>query len=202
MIAPLPLDVRVIKLGGSLLEFDQLVSAWTHWLVRQSAAVNVLIVGGGKLVDAIREVDRANSLGDEAAHWLSVRAMGYTAANVASLLPDVGLVSRLNQLDLTTAATSILDVWQFLFEDDRFTADPLPCSWQVTSDSIAARVADRLRSQELVLLKSADPPAFGNLEQLAARQFVDAYFPQAVPQGLRVRSVNLRDANQRETRIA
>ena len=202
MISTSPLGVRVIKLGGSLLDFDPLVTAWSRWLGEQSPAANVVIVGGGKLVEAIRDLDDANALGEEAAHWLSVRAMGYTAANVASILPDVELVSRLDELDLTSAATTILDVWQFLFDDDRFTASPLPCSWQVTSDSIAARVAQRLAAQELVLLKSASPPAFASLPALAEQKFVDAYFPQAVPAGLSVRSVNLRDANQGETQIA
>ena len=103
-IATSPLGVSVIKLGGSLLEFDGLVSAWTLWLSKQSPAANVVIVGGGKLVDALRDLDQANSLGDEAGHWLSVRAMGYTAANVASILPNVELVSRMDELDLTTPA--------------------------------------------------------------------------------------------------
>jgi 5-(aminomethyl)-3-furanmethanol phosphate kinase len=202
MIATSPLGVRVIKLGGSLLEFDGLVSAWTLWLSEQPPAANVVIVGGGKLVDALRDLDQANSLGDEAAHWLSVRAMGYTAANVASILPNVELVSRMDELDLTSACTTILDVWQFLFEDDRFTASPLPCSWQVTSDSIAARVAERLGARELVLLKSTSPPEFASMSGLAEQKFVDAYFPQAVPEGLSIRSVNLRDEKQAETRIA
>ena len=34
------------------------------------------------------------------------------------------------------------------------------------------------------------------------QKFVDAYFPQAVPEGLSIRSVNLRDEKQAETRIA
>lgn len=132
MISKSPIDVRVVKLGGSLLDFDQLVIVWSRWLY--------CVVAGGQRGDRRRwPIGRSNScdgrrerLGrQEAAHWLSVRAMGYTAANVASILPDVELVDRLTELDLTKAATTIFDVWHFLFEDDRFTEHPLPCSWQV-----------------------------------------------------------------------
>jgi hypothetical protein len=60
----------------------------------------------------------------------------------------------------------------------------------VTSDSIAARVAWELAASELVLLKSAAPPA-GTFDKLAAAGFVDASFPRAAAE-LTVRIVNLR----------
>jgi aspartokinase-like uncharacterized kinase len=56
----------------------------------------------------------------------------------------------------------------------------------VTSDSIAARIAGILDAEELVLLKSADPPA-----QLQP-PYVDEYFVQAAEGLTCVRSVNLR----------
>ncbi|MGH7649286.1 MAG: hypothetical protein ACREND_14305, partial [Gemmatimonadaceae bacterium] len=55
--------------------------------------------------------------------------------------------------------------------------DPLPHSWDVTSDSIAAWVAGELHARRLVLVK----PAVA--EQAA---LVDAYFQRALPNGVEV----------------
>jgi aspartokinase-like uncharacterized kinase len=57
--------------------------------------------------------------------------------------------------------------------------DPLPHSWDVTSDSIAAWVAGQVGVRRLVLIKP--PGATGNL--------VDAYFERALPAGLDVHVV-------------
>jgi hypothetical protein len=77
--------------------------------------------------------------------------------------------------------------------------DRLPHSWDVTSDSIAARLAAVVDADELVLLKSADPPAEGgaSLLQWAARGYVDRHFPQAA-RNLIVRCENLRSFRMHE----
>ena len=67
----------------------------------------------------------------------------------------------------------------------------LPSSWEVTSDSIAARVSRELGTGELVLLKSVSAET-RDLVALAACGIVDGYLPEAA-EGLRVRIVNLRE---------
>ncbi|MGD9720204.1 MAG: hypothetical protein AB7O59_07775 [Pirellulales bacterium] len=183
---------RVIKLGGSLLDWPPLAETFGHWLARQSPAANVIIVGGGTLVEALRHVDRAHSLPAETTHWLAIRAMSITAALAHGLLPQTELVTSLDRLPASPSqCLCILDVEQFV-RGDAHMPDALPCSWEVTSDSIAARVAVRLGAQELVLLKSTLPAGATSHAELAARGHVDACFPHAA-RGLRVRSVNLRD---------
>jgi hypothetical protein len=57
----------------------------------------------------------------------------------------------------------------------------LPSGWQVTSDSIAARVAD-VHGAGLLLVKSRPPPCPESgdpLGMLAAAGWVDDYFPEA-----------------------
>ena len=51
-------------------------------------------------------------------------------------------------------------------------ADPLPHSWDVTSDSIAAWVASRIGARRLILIK---PPGHD------PRTAVDHYFDRALP---------------------
>jgi aspartokinase-like uncharacterized kinase len=186
------IDVRVVKLGGSLLDWPELAASVRAWLARQPAAANVLIVGGGALVEKLRELDRAQPMPPATIHWLAVRAMSLTAAIFAERLPEATLADSLEQLRLAdTDVPQILDIERFLRED-RGTPHALPECWDVTSDSIAARVARILGASELVLLKSALPRDTTSRDTLARLGYVDAYFPRA-SKGLNVRSVNLRD---------
>lgn len=185
--------VRVVKLGGSLLDWPEMIASLRVWLARQPAAANILIVGGGEFVEKLRVIERAHPLLPEATHWLAIRAMSLSAAIVSEQFPEAKRASSLEQLRLNDEpAPQILDVERFLRED-RDTAHALPENWDVTSDSIAARVAQVLNACELVLLKSALPRGELSRESLARLGYVDAYFPRA-SKGRNVRAINLRDA--------
>ena len=185
--------VRVVKIGGSLFRFGALVQAWDRWLTEQPPAVNVLIAGGGQLADVIREADAAWGLGDEAAHWLCVDVLAVSARLVAATLKESRLETNWDRLRQSLEASDcrqpiVFCPVQFLQQiEERFPPQPLPHRWSVTSDSIAARIAGILSADELVLLKSADPPA------RAANQppYVDGYFIKAAEGLNRVRFVNL-----------
>ena len=87
---------------------------------------------------------------------------------------------------------TVCDSEQFLRDVEPHAAGrPLPAGWQVTSDSIAARLAEVLAADELVLLKSIDPPS-ATWQQAAREGLVDAYFPEAVQPLATVRWINLR----------
>jgi aspartokinase-like uncharacterized kinase len=188
------LAVRVVKLGGSLLDWSELIARLRAWLADQSPAVHVLIVGGGALVDKLRELDAVNAFAAETSHHLAIRAMSVTAGAVAEQLPEATLVDAIEQLDLHDSKTlQILDAEQFLSQQHG-TSEALPASWDVTSDSIAARVATALGAEELVLLKSCLPDGPADLESLAHSGYADAYFPRAA-QSLVVRCVNLRSSD-------
>jgi aspartokinase-like uncharacterized kinase len=183
---------RVIKLGGSLLDWPELAPSFRRWLVAQSDALNIMIVGGGPIVDAVRLLDCRHRLAAVTAHWLSVRGMCLTAQFVSGLLPEATRVRGLDQLQLSAASgLQILEVERFLREDQA-SADALPCGWEVTSDSIAARIATHLKARELVLLKSTLPARAASRDGLAQCGLVDSYFARASCE-LMVRFVNLRN---------
>ncbi len=191
---------RVIKLGGSLLDWPELPAAFSRWLERQTPAQNIVIVGGGKIVDALRELDRVGSLGEEAAHWLAIEGMSLTAALAVELLAGATLVRDIGDLKCADGAgVRILDVVDFMRKDAE-SEDSLPCTWSVTSDSIAARVAQRIEAFELVLLKSASPARGSTRKELADTGYLDAYFPQASLR-LPLRAVNLRNSDDPEATI-
>lgn len=189
------MSLRVVKVGGSLLDWPGLPAALRSWLAEQTPAVNVLLAGGGKLADAIRQADAAFGLGEEAAHWLCIDALGVTTKLLAAALDrNDSLVATLDALRQPDCEKLVIfDPRDFLLLDEATTlpGDVLPHAWSVTSDSIAARLAQVLAADELVLLKSADPPMGATLADLAASGYVDGYFPAVGFLG-RVRAVNLR----------
>lgn len=186
---------RVVRLGGSLLDDPEVRRRWRAWLAVQSPAPTVLIVGGGPWVEAIRTAFALHALTEEAAHWLSVRAMGLTARLALELWPEATLLTEFAQVRAwrRVDAPAVFDVQQILSDDAASSAPALPRDWSVTSDSIAALVARRAGASELVLLKSALPAAACSIVAAAEQRYVDAYFPFAAAGVTRVRCVDLRD---------
>jgi aspartokinase-like uncharacterized kinase len=198
-----PMTCRIVKLGGSLLDLPDVAARLRAWLARQTPADTLLIVGGGALVEEIRHSQSRRGLSDTGAHWLSIRAMAIQAEVVLALLPEARWLESATRLRDVPAAERlmVLDPWRFMREEDpRLARDPLPDTWDVTSDSIAARAAEIARATELVLLKSA-LPADESIAGMAQTGYVDRYFPRAVPAFARLRLVNLRDERFAETAI-
>jgi aspartokinase-like uncharacterized kinase len=198
--------VRVVKVGGSLLDEPRLAEVLRRWLVSQSPAVPVLVAGGGRLVDAVRQLDRTHRLGEERSHWLALRAMRVTASFLSDLLSESqlverfdALIDRLYQRKLASDSHPIVfDCWQFLCEvEPHASGARLPQTWQATSDSVAARLAFVLRSSglplgELVLLKSTLPAPGSTLLDAVAADILDECFAGLAAALPRVRLVNLR----------
>jgi 5-(aminomethyl)-3-furanmethanol phosphate kinase len=190
--AAFSMPVCVVKLGGSLLDMPDLALRLRAWIAAQSPCDTILVVGGGKLADAIRQAQIQHGFSDSVAHWLCVRTMAIQAEMLLAMLPEVRLLTGIAAVGGGASRLWILDAWHFMREDDRrHTLAPLPESWDVTSDSIAARAAELCCADELVLLKSA-PADELSLAELAESGYVDGYFPQAARTLKRVRFVDLR----------
>ncbi|HUY31766.1 MAG TPA: hypothetical protein VMV69_03230 [Pirellulales bacterium] len=203
MDAPLS-KFRVIKLGGSLLELTDLAPRLRRWLAVGPRRNDVVLVGGGRLADTIREYDKRYALGETVSHGLSIRAMSVNAELVAALLPEASLLASVADLYARPAAAGpvIFDPCAFLRDEEpRPMAEPLPASWQVTSDSIAARLAEILGGAELVLLKSALPPAPVTVSGATAAGYVDGFFPIAAARLSRIGCVNLQGDDFPATRM-
>jgi aspartokinase-like uncharacterized kinase len=187
--------IRVIKVGGSLLDWPLLPRALSEWIASQPPAVNVLVAGGGPIVDEIRRADRDFQLGDEAAHWLAIDALAVTTRLVAAILRDVSLVRNYDELLALVKRppqTVVFEPGGFLREvEPTLPGCALPRDWSVTSDAIAARLAEAIKADELVLLKSAPPPAAA-LPSLAAAGYIDPHLGKQSGLQPRLRLVNLR----------
>jgi len=140
----------VVKVGGSLSRRPATLRRLMS-VLRTAARSRLLLVvpGGGPFADAVRRADRRFRLDDSSSHWMAILAMDQYAHLLAALSPGTRIVRSPAQLE--TGRLNVLAVSTWLRD-----ADPLPHSWAVTSDSIAAWVARRLRAKRLVLLKDVD----------------------------------------------
>ncbi len=128
----------VIKLGGSLIHRAKEI---VKEIVGHSTASGerILIVPGGSIfADTVRKVNAS----DEASHWMAILAMeqyGYYIAdgNEAELVDDI---------DLEDEGAYILLPYALLKKKDE-----LPHTWDVTSDTIAAWVAHKVRARFIKL---------------------------------------------------
>jgi 5-(aminomethyl)-3-furanmethanol phosphate kinase len=184
----------VVKVGGSLFDWPALRQRLPAWLA-QFGDANVLIVpGGGAMANAVRAFDRVHHLGEEASHWLAIRALSVNARFLHALLPDARLAGDLPETDaLPCPRWFVLDALPFL-QADEARHGHLPHGWQVTSDAIAVRVATVAQARELILLKSIDWPG-SDWAEAARADVVDDYFVEAIRQAspdLRTSVVNLR----------
>ena len=170
----------VVKVGGSLLGWPGLPGRLAAYLESRAADRLVLVVGGGPFADAVRELDARHGLGEERSHALALRALDLTAQALGALMPDLRVIEDPVELHLAwhLGLVPVLAPREFLEADDR-GADPLPHSWATTTDSIAARLADRLGARELVLLKSASLPDGADLGEATRLGLVDPEFARA-----------------------
>jgi aspartokinase-like uncharacterized kinase len=176
----------VIKVGGSLLDWPELPARLVAYLECQQPdgsrlrEQTLLIAGGGSFANLVRVMDQTHVLGDENAHRLAIRSMDLTAELLGALAPGCAVAHHLEEVSKWRALNRvpILAPGDFLEKLDGAAPDRLPASWDVTSDSIAARLAVRIGAKQLILLKSA-PLSFDMTRSEAARRgLVDAWFPE------------------------
>ncbi len=163
------------------------MAAWAGLAVEHRL---LFLPGGGPFADTVRAADDRFDLSDTTAHWMAILAMDQFAYLLSDLTPNAVPVH-----DLSTAAAvsaggklAILAPSALLLQ-----VDPLPHSWQVTSDSLAAWLAQYANAPLLVLLKSLvgvpqlDERGGSNglqrstsAQQLTHFDIVDPYFGQAL----------------------
>ena len=143
----------VLKVGGSLSQ-GQGLAALCQEIGRLGAQHRLLVVpGGGKFADLVRDHYRRYRLGETTAHRMALLAMDQYGCLLGDLVPGSSLVMDLLSARKVTEGgqVAILLPASLLIQ-----ADPLPHSWQVTSDAIAAWVAGLARASRLILLKDVD----------------------------------------------
>ena len=182
----------IVKVGGSLFEWPDLGPRLRGWLTKNAPRETILVPGGGRFADIIRDLDRTHGLGDEIAHRMALHAMTINAELLTALIPGCCIIDGPDLAELLWEQDRwpVLDALAFCESD---AASALPHTWDVTSDSIAARFAVVTGATDLVLLKSASPPA-GGVAAWAECGYVDVWLPRVLADtNIQFRAVNLRN---------
>jgi len=126
----------VVKMGGSLIgQAKEIIT-----VIQESHRPILVVPGGGPFADMVRSYN----LPDDTAHWMAIAAMDQFGWYIASL----GL-EPCNSLILQKRHQVLLP---YCLMRER---DPLPHTWEVSSDTIAAWIASEMGA-ELAVLKSVD----------------------------------------------
>jgi aspartokinase-like uncharacterized kinase len=183
----------VIKVGGSLFDLPDLGTRLEAWLGTLPARDVILIAGGGAAADVIREMDNIHGLGEARSHWLALRALSLMAHALSEVLSEGDVIENLGDSCLMwpQGGIPILDLYAFARRDESQPGH-LPHRWDVTSDSLAARVAEVVEAHELILLKSVTVPPDMDWTEASRHGHVDGYFPALIARGVKARAVNLR----------
>jgi len=166
------------KVGGSLLDWEELPSRLQQFLNQLNSPV-VLLAGGGKSTDLVRDWDQLFNLGEERSHQLALDSMSLTASLLTAIVPKSCLVKNQKQLEaaINNGQTPILDAAGWLEQLEANAPVKLPHTWNITSDSIALWLAAELGMERLILLKSDDFPDQCTLKTASHKGLVDAGFP-------------------------
>lgn len=171
----------VIKVGGSLLALKRLNDELAELLQSLSNHQVVLLTGGGPAVKAYRKLCEASDIPQDRAHWHCIKLMSNLTNTLCDVFPNSVTASSWDEVQRAWTVDRIpwFIVEDFLLADDKHR-DHLPHTWDVSSDSIAAHLANR-HEAELILLKGcALPKRRPTAKALARRGIVDKWFPKAV----------------------
>lgn len=167
--AALPL---VVKVGGSLAETGRLKQVLP--ILAAAKRSIVIVPGGGTFADKVRDLQNAIRFDDASAHRLAMLGM-HQMAEIYFTMDD--RLAPSDSLDgiARVQAVGLVPVWLPL---QMCQSDPdIPADWTITSDGLAARLAERLGGAPLVLLKSLHVTGDKTAEALARDGVIDAAFP-------------------------
>ena len=138
--------LTVVKLGGALGD-DALREACTTLGELGERYPLLVVPGGARFADAVREADRRFGLHATTAHRMAILGMDQFGWLLSELIP--GAERRADLARVAAGRTAVL-------LPAALPLDALPASWDVTSDSIAAWIAGQVGAGRLVLVKAVD----------------------------------------------
>lgn len=134
---------QVVKIGGSL--FPNYAIDLAKKLVNTNS---LIVLGGGEFANLIRKYDSEINFSQETNHWTAIDCMDIIAKLVNDKVESTKLAYSIDDAIAISdeGFTPIFVVSKFLREDD-----PFECSWDVTSDSIAAYISHLLNANLLIV---------------------------------------------------
>ncbi len=167
--------MQVVKLGGSL-SHSQALADCLRAIVDNPQLKTVIVPGGGDFAEQVRTAQQHWQFNDQIAHEMAVLAMQQMALLLKGLQNKLRLISSICAIEHALSETSPI-IWSPCSE--QLNQAQIKPSWDITSDSLAAWLAQQLNATDLYLVKAA-PIKTQNLTQLAQQGVVDNAFTQFV----------------------
>jgi len=162
--------MKVIKLGGSLCCSGQLQPC----LAQASSMAGVVVTpGGGAFANQVRMAQHDWQFSDAIAHGMAILAMQQMALLFQGLDGSFVIAGTVGQVKAALAKGHRV-IWSP--QRDELDGAGVPASWEVSSDSLAAWLAQALSANELVLVKAAAVAAGVSFSQLAEEGVIDPAF--------------------------
>ena len=144
----------VIKIGGSLAEEPKVLRKLCLKLSKLAKEYAVIFVpGGGRFADVVRDFNKLYISSNPVSHKMAILAMDQFGLLLSDIMPDSDVFRRLENVKTKSKTNNSLI---FLPSTLMFEQNPLENSWAVTSDSIAAYVAEQVNAKKLILVTNVD----------------------------------------------
>jgi aspartokinase-like uncharacterized kinase len=160
----------VVKVGGSLCRGKGLVALCGELGSLGKRRPVLIVPGGGEFADLVRISYRRYNLGETAAHCMALLAMDQYGYLLNRLIEGSSLEADPVSARQTAESGRVAI---FLPSATVIRVDPLPHSWEVTSDTIAAWTACELSCRRLVLLKDVDGLIRSRSSETKAAEIID-----------------------------
>ena len=162
----------VVKIGGSL-ESAPGLRVLLELLAGYGRSKIIIVPGGGRFADRVRAEQIGAAMDDATAHRLAIQGMEQYAAVLCGINTRLYTVSDPEGLS-DANETAAIPVW---LPGKLLAHQPdIPRNWQVTSDSLALWLADRVGAEAAVLVKAVANTT-QDADHLAATGYLDEYFP-------------------------
>ncbi len=168
------MTVTVLKIGGSLATQPSKLRSLCDVLSKLSQNFHLLVVpGGGEFADVIREIDARFSLSCWASHRMSILGQDQYGLMLKDLITDSVVTDKLPDGELPLGEVHIFLPSRLFFEED-----PLENSWDVTSDSISAYIAARIKADKVLFVTDVDGIFTENPKLQSHAQLIKEISPQ------------------------
>jgi aspartokinase-like uncharacterized kinase len=169
----------VVKLGGSTAGHEEM-QQWIDALASASFPL-AIVPGGGPFADQVRISQKRLRYSDEAAHAMAILAMDQFGLVIAERHQRLRSARTVHEIE-TALEAGFIPVW--LPSTMTTGAAEIPCSWEVTSDSLSAWLASRLQARDLLVIKQTDEHRhYSTVQELAAAGIVDNMLPGMLGEG-------------------
>ncbi|MFX0140640.1 MAG: hypothetical protein ACFFDN_43780, partial [Candidatus Hodarchaeota archaeon] len=149
------IKVAIFKIGGKILDNSKhlinTIAQLTQLYEDKTIQKVILIPGGGILANFVRNLYLEFKIDDDLAHWIAIYSMNFNGLELQRKFPHLEIIEDFEFLKNEKRIFSIFLPYKILR-----LIDPLPHSWEVTSDSITLYFAYKLGVNDCFLIKDVD----------------------------------------------